>query len=92
MKVLLIAGSLLLPVMAQVPSGLKAAIDKTCSGCHSGANPKGGLDFASLSFDLNDRVIRERWVRVHDRLEKGEMPPQVPPLDTAERSAMITAA
>jgi Protein of unknown function (DUF1588)/Protein of unknown function (DUF1592)/Protein of unknown function (DUF1585)/Protein of unknown function (DUF1587)/Planctomycete cytochrome C len=72
-----------------MPSGLKAAIDKTCLGCHSGAAAKGGLDFASLSFDLGKRVTRERWVRVHDRIEKGEMPPKGVELAAADRAAML---
>jgi hypothetical protein len=70
-----------------MPSGLKTAIERTCAGCHSGTAAKGGLDFASLSFDLTNRVTRERWVRVHDRLEKGEMPPQG--LAAADRTAML---
>ena len=89
MRALIIAGSLLLPAIAQMPSGLKTAIDKTCLGCHSGAAAKGGLDFASLSFDLSNRVTRERWVRVHDRIEKGEMPPKGVELAAADRTAML---
>ena len=89
MRALIIALSLLLPAFAQTPSGLKAAIDKTCLGCHSGAGAKGGLDFASLSFDLGNRVTRERWVRVHDRIEKGEMPPKGVELAAADRAAML---
>lgn len=85
---LLIAGSLLFPALAQMPAGLKKAIDKTCSGCHSGAAAKGGLDFASLSFDLSNRDTRERWVRIHDRIEKGEMPPPSG-LAVAERKSML---
>ena len=34
---LVISVSFLLPAFAQMPSGLKTAIDKTCLGCHSGA-------------------------------------------------------
>ena len=79
----------MLPAFAQTPSGLKTAIDKTCLGCHSGAGAKGGLDFASLSFDLGNRVTRERWVRVHDRIEKGEMPPKGVELAAADRTAML---
>ena len=89
MRALIIAGSLLLPAFAQMPSGLKTAIDKTCLGCHSGTAAKGGLDFASLSFDLSNRVTRERWVRVHDRIEKGEMPPKGVELAAADRTAML---
>src|SRR3981081_2753483 len=85
----LLAGSLLLPAIAQMPTGLKTSIDKTCLGCHSGAAPKGGVDFASLSFDLSSRVTRERWVRVHDRIEKGEMPPKGVELDAAGRAETV---
>ena len=89
MRALIIAGSLLVPAMAQMPSGLRTAIDRTCLGCHSGAAAKGGLDFASLSFDLSNRVTRERWVRVHDRLAKGEMPPKGVELAAGDRAAML---
>ena len=89
MRALIIAGSLLLPAFAQMPSGLKTAIDKTCLGCHSGTAAKGGLDFASLSFDLSNRVTRERWIRIHDRIEKGEMPPKGVELAAADRTAML---
>jgi hypothetical protein len=79
----------LLPAIAQTPAGLKTAIDKTCLSCHSGASAKGGLDFSSLRFDLGNRTTRERWVRVHDRIEKGEMPPKGVELAAADRAAML---
>jgi hypothetical protein len=89
MRALIIAGCLLLPAYSQVPSGLRTAIDKTCVGCHSGTAAKGGLDLASLSFDLGNRATRERWVRVHDRVEKGEMPPKGVEFTPAARAAML---
>ena len=72
-----------------MPPGLKTAINKTCLGCHSGAASKGGLDFATLSSDLSSRVTRDRWVRVHDRIEKGEMPPKGVELAAADRTAIL---
>ena len=75
--------------MAQMPSGVQAAIDRTCSGCHSGTAAKGGLDFASLGFDLSNRATRERWVQVHDRIEKGEMPPKGVNFAAAVRVEML---
>src|SRR3982751_6446824 len=69
-----ISVSFLLPAVAQMPTGLKTAIDKRCSGCHSGVGARGGLDFASLSFDLSNRLTRDRWGRIHDRIERGERP------------------
>src|SRR5260221_2893820 len=89
MRALILAGSLLLPAIAQMPSGLRTAIDRTCLGCHSGTAAKGGLDFASLSFELGNRVTRELWVRVHDRIEKGEMPPKGVPFAAGDRAEML---
>ncbi len=85
----LIAGALLLPATAQMPAGLKAAIEKACSGCHSGATASGGLDFASLSTELSNRATRDRWVRVHDRIVKREMPPKGVQLPAADRAAIV---
>jgi hypothetical protein len=72
-----------------MPAGLKTAINQTCSGCHSGAAPKSGLDFASVSFDLSDRATRDRWIRVHDRIENKEMPPKGIQLSAADRTAIL---
>ena len=89
MRALIIAVGLLVPAFAQIPPALKTAIDKTCLGCHSGAAARGGLDFASLTFDLDNRVTRERWVHIHDRIAKGEMPPKGVELPAAGRAAML---
>lgn len=88
-RALIIAGSLLVPAMAQLPASVKGTIARTCLGCHSGSAAKGGLDFASLDFNLSNRATRERWVRVHDRTEKGEMPPKGIEFSAAERATML---
>lgn len=50
----------------------------------------GGLDLASLGFDLGNRPNREKWVRIHDRIEKLEMPPKgAAGLAPADRAAML---
>jgi hypothetical protein len=89
LRALIAGGSLLLSAMAQVPPGLRTAIDKSCAGCHSGPAAKAGLDFASLGFDLSNLGTRERWVRIHDRIEKGEMPPKGVEFRAADRTAML---
>ena len=78
MKPLVILSSLLVwqSAAAETPPKLKVSIDKACLGCHFGKTAKGGLDFATLQFDLDQRGLRERWIRIHDRVEKGEMPPK----------------
>jgi len=46
-----------------------------CYDCHSGKKPKGGLDLKAAPRDLSDPVSLQRWVRIHDRIARGEMPP-----------------
>ncbi|HSU66251.1 MAG TPA: DUF1592 domain-containing protein, partial [Tepidisphaeraceae bacterium] len=72
-----------------MPTGLKTANDKTCTGCHSGVGAIGGLDLVALSSDLSSRPTRDRWVRTHDRIERGEMPPKGVELAAADRTAML---
>ena len=60
-----------------------------CAGCHNQKKAMGGLDLAALPFDLATRATRERWIRVHDRVQKGEMPPKGVPFPAAQRAAML---
>lgn len=66
-------------------------INQTCLECHDKDVQKGGLDLTSLPFDLADRSLRDRWVRIHDRVEKGEMPPDAEDLPATERAALVNA-
>lgn len=36
-----------------------------------------------------DRSLRERWIQIHDRIQKGEMPPQPEDLPAEERAALV---
>ena len=65
------------------------ASTQVCLGCHSGTSAKGGLDFAALPFDLRNRATRERWMRIHDRIEKHEMPPKGVELRLRDRTAIL---
>lgn len=79
-----------LAVQAQpLPPKLKLLLDPSCSGCHSKSVAKGGLDLGALSFDLKDRANRERWIRIHDRVEKGEMPPVAKMLPPQRRAEIV---
>jgi hypothetical protein len=49
---------------------------KYCAGCHSGAAKMGGLDLTSLAFNPAQPANFAEWVKVHDRLRAGEMPPK----------------
>ena len=72
----------------QVPPQLSAST-QVCLGCHSGKSAKGGLDLASLPFDLTSRATRERWIRIYDRVENREMPPKGVELAPADRTAIL---
>lgn len=50
---------------------------------------EGGLNLEVLSFELSERTLRERWVRIHDRIEKGEMPPQADDLPDDSRAELV---
>ena len=43
--------------------------------CHDSAIKKGRLDLAALKFDPSDAANRSVWIKVHDRVKAGEMPP-----------------
>jgi len=60
---------------AQVPGEVAALVKKHCVDCHGGKKPAAGLDLAQLKFDLSDPRAFGTWVRVHDKLAAGEMPP-----------------
>jgi len=64
-------------------------IEQSCIDCHDADTHKGGLDLTALKYDLNDSAEREYWVRVHDRVEKGEMPPKVEDMAAADRAALL---
>lgn len=61
--------------IAQSPAEVGSLVSATCLDCHGGDKPDAGLDLAKLKFDLTDRRTFATWVRVHDKLSAGEMPP-----------------
>ena len=69
------SGVLSTPAGAKVPGEVAALVKNYCVDCHSGAKPDAGLNLAKLKFDLADRRAFATWVRVHDKLAAGEMPP-----------------
>jgi hypothetical protein len=50
-------------------------LERHCTECHDGDVKKGGLDLTALSFKPEDRKNFDLWVKVYDRVSKGEMPP-----------------
>ena len=52
-----------------------AFTDRYCSNCHNEVDKEGGLDLTSFKDQLTDPNAFLTWVRVHDRVQNGEMPP-----------------
>ncbi|QEL20787.1 DUF1592 domain-containing protein [Limnoglobus roseus] len=46
-----------------------------CTSCHNAEDKRGRLDLTALTLDPKNAADRAVWVRVHDRVAAGEMPP-----------------
>src|SRR4051812_19818701 len=53
-----------------------AFTDRYCSSCHNDVDKEGGLDLTALGFKPEDPATFAIWVKVHDRVQAGEMPPK----------------
>ena len=67
-----------------------AFFEKHCMDCHDDDTRKGSLSLESLSKDYAHKDHHETWVRIHDRIQSGEMPPKDKKQPTtAERNAFL---
>ncbi len=57
-------------------SELFAFTDRYCSNCHNDVDREGGLDLTSMKYTPGDAANFATWVKVHDRVKAGEMPPK----------------
>src|SRR3954454_16641367 len=76
----------LLAVLLARPAGATdpAAPDNTfvrdyCTGCHNAEDKKGRLDLTGLAFDPKDAANLAVLIKVHDRVQAGEVPPRSRP-------------
>ena len=61
---------------APVPfAGGDAFIQKNCASCHNATAPAAKLDLTKLSYEPASPDNFATWVKVHDRVSAGEMPP-----------------
>ena len=54
----------------------RAFVEESCTRCHNDVDKKGRLDLAGLAFDPGDPANLAVWIKVHDRVKAGEMPPR----------------
>ncbi|MDA1274429.1 MAG: DUF1592 domain-containing protein [Verrucomicrobia bacterium] len=57
-------------------------LEKHCLECHDDLSRKAGLDLTGLAFQPDDEANFATWVKVHDRVRAGEMPPKKKPRPT----------
>lgn len=58
-----------------------------CYDCHDSTTKKGGLNLEEMSSNLNNPDTMAQWIKVHDRLKNGEMPPKKKDTPPAEESS-----
>ena len=69
------------PLMGRPAAGAEPAVIDPgfvrdyCTSCHNAVSKKGRLDLAGLTFDAKDPANLAVWIKVHDRVRAGEMPP-----------------
>ncbi len=67
-------------------------LEKRCYDCHDTETKKGNLDLTTLPFYLDDPKVNAMWVKVHDRVQDGEMPPKKKDQpEAAERDGFLKA-
>jgi len=94
----LLAAALALPVSSAAevppelapPDAVRHFLEDHCLSCHD-TTAKGGLNLEDLAFSA-DEALHAAWVRVHDRVLAGEMPPPEKPRPAAgEKEAFVAA-
>ena len=76
---------------ASATEGLPPAFaEKHCVSCHNANLKEGDLNLAEFKFDPANADNFARWVKLHDRIESGEMPPKKSKRpDAAEKTAAL---
>jgi hypothetical protein len=65
-------------------SGADVFIQKNCATCHNSSAFAAHLDLTKLSYEPTNSDNFAIWVKVHDRVSAGEMPPAPMPRPAAE--------
>jgi hypothetical protein len=67
-------------------------LERHCVECHDAEVKKGDLDLMGLKFEPVNMTNFLKWVRVHDRVSRGEMPPKKKPRPEPQEVAAFTYA
>lgn len=72
-----------------IPVMVSSQLEQSCYECHNNDLSEGELNLEQLSWELDSAQNRERWILVHDRIKKGEMPPAAEDLSEQSRSLLV---
>ncbi len=77
---------------ASAPAPVSQFLQQHCADCHDADTKKGGLDLVALDADFSKPESARMWIRIHDRVRDGEMPPpkKKQPVAT-EKQSFLTA-
>jgi len=78
-----------LPATAAPPPGSEPFLRQNCISCHGAAKPQAGLDLTKLN-DQPENIAT--WIKVHDRVAAGEMPPKGMPRPAAQAPFLKSVA
>ena len=77
-------------VVPTFANDLDTLIQSSCIDCHD-SNTEARLDFTKLDRDFEDANTFRAWVKIVDRIRKGEMPPASEPRPDAQtQTAALT--
>jgi len=76
--------------VAAPPVDPRAFFARHCTECHDAETKKGNLDLTSLKPDFADAETFARWVKIHDRIASGEMPPKKKARPPANETQAVT--
>ncbi len=74
---------------AELAAPDRAFVRDYCTSCHNDVDKKGRLDLTRLTFAPNDTANVAVWIKVHDRVKAGEMPPRSRKRPDAVRQKMF---
>ncbi len=80
------------PPSATAAVNVQQFLETNCFACHDSRTKKGNLDLTALKFELTDEKTFATWVKVHDRVRDGEMPPKsMPQPEATVRAGFLKA-
>ncbi len=61
---------------AELPREVQTVFQNRCLDCHDSDTKKGNFDLTALRTDFTDADTFSLWLKVHDRVASGDMPPK----------------